>query len=250
MEIHVLASGSSGNCICIDDNDHLVIVDAGVSYKCLQQSLPQKDYKSISMFITHEHTDHIKGIKPIFNKLKPKVYASGGTVEILSDKGIDDESLYILQPDTSYDMGVFGVRAFGIEHDAVEPFGYRFEIGGKDVGIATDLGIATDYVLKSLEGSDTLILESNYEDDLLKACDYPEQTKKRIASRKGHLSNKDAMALAGALGARGLKRCFLGHVSENCNDYELLEKYAKYYNECYNIETSVLHKTKYKCYSL
>ncbi len=249
MDLHILASGSSGNCICIDYDDNLVIIDAGISYTKLNKSLSQKDYKSINLFVTHEHHDHISGLLPIYNKLQPNVYASGKTADILYGKGINSEKLFILEQDTTYDMGTFAVAPFLVEHDAVEPFAYKFDIGGNVVSVVTDIGIATDYVYKSLEGTDIIVLESNYEDELLKASFYPEYTKRRIASRTGHLSNKDAMQLAASLSANGLKKCFLAHISENCNDYDLLDRYAKSYNECYEIDAKVLRQKEYSCYS-
>ena len=128
-------------------------------------------------------------------------------------------------------------------HDALDPFGFKFEFDDKVVSIATDFGIVTDEIFKAIEDTHILTVESNYEDDLLKKNrKYPEYLKKRILSKKGHLSNKDAFYLIGELSKCRLQRCFLGHVSENNNNYDILEKYADACLNIHNIEASVLRQ--------
>lgn len=245
MNLHAIASGSSGNCYCIDNGGHFIFIDAGASLSSVKKCIGSKKPSCADLFITHEHTDHISGIMPLISAYSPMVYASEKTAAVLASKGVDDERLYVLDADTVYDFDSFTVKPFNINHDAEEPFGYRFDFGGNIFSIATDFGAATDYVLKSLEGSDTVIIESNYEDDILKKNKkYPAYLKRRILSKNGHLSNKDAFFMLGEMKKSGLKRCFLAHVSENNNDYGLLQKYADACAECHHVEAAVLRQKR------
>lgn len=243
MKFHVIASGSSGNCSCLEHGGQYVFVDAGVPVSRVNAALGHLDGDaSVSLFITHEHTDHISGFFPFVNKYSPFVYASEKTADILVAKGADPDKMFVLDSDCFYNLGGFSVMPFRLMHDAAEPFGYRFDFGGKVVSFATDLGVVSDYVRRAIEGTEILLLESNYEDELLRKSSYPAVLKSRISGSRGHLSNKDALRLVGEMSACGLKRCFLAHVSENSNDYELLGRYAKTCEDCYRVETEVIRQ--------
>ncbi len=244
MNLHVIASGSSGNCYMINNNGHYIFIDAGATLTAIKKSLDNiKIAEKVSLFVTHEHNDHISGIMPLIKSFSPKIYSSYGTASYLEHKGVPCESIYTINDSCIYDMGDFTVTPFKIFHDAAEPFGYKFDFGNTVISFATDLGIVTDDLYKTVEGSTVLLLESNYEDELLKENKkYPEYLKQRIRSKYGHLSNKDAFQFAGELSKNKLKNCFLGHVSENNNSYELLEKYADAYLNTFNIETKVLRQ--------
>lgn len=247
MELHILASGSSGNCSCIEHNGKYIFIDAGMPVSGIKKMLGVATLvsKDISIFITHEHFDHISGLLPLTRAFPAKVYASEKTTEILSSLGVADDNLFVLDAGVYHDFGDFAVTPFNLTHDAVEPFGYKFDIGGKIFSIATDFGAVSEYLMKSLEGTEIIMLESNYEDDILKKCGYPAVLKSRISSIRGHLSNKDAFRMVGALSESGLKRCFFAHVSENSNDYELLDRYAKNCKDCYTVETVALRQGNY-----
>ncbi len=242
MELHVIASGSSGNCYMINHNGHYIFIDAGATITAINKALNNiKASKGVSLFITHEHHDHISGLFPLVKSFSPKVYSSLGTAYHLEEKGVPSDNIYTLNSRCIYDMEDFTVTPFDILHDAEEPFGYKFNFGGHIISIATDLGIVTDNLYKTLEDTNTLILESNYEDDLLNHNKkYPEYLKKRIRSKYGHLSNKEAFHFAGELSKNKLKSCLLGHISENNNNYDLLEKYADAYLNTFGINTKVL----------
>lgn len=243
MNLHIIASGSSGNCSCVEYGSKYIFIDAGVPVSRVRGVLGELNKDSdISLFITHEHSDHISGFIPFVNKYSPKVYASEKTADILMAKGANPDKLFVLDADSNYDMGDYSVLPFRVAHDAVEPFGYKFDFGEKIISFATDLGIVSDYIRRSVEGSSVMLLESNYEDRLLKTSRYPSYLKSRIAGTKGHLSNKDAYKFIGEMSGCGLKRCFLAHVSENCNDYDLLDKYAKSCVDFYHVETEVIRQ--------
>ena len=254
MNFNVIASGSSGNCYCIENDGHFIFVDAGATLTSIRKGLenrkPDKE-KGASRFITHEHTDHISGILPLISCYNPKIYTSKGTAGILAAKGVDPEIIYTIDANITYEFADFTVMPFRTMHDASEPFGFKFEFGNKILSIATDFGIVTDELYKAIENTQILTVESNYEDDLLKKNrKYPEYIKRRILSKEGHLSNKDAFYLIGELSKQRLKRCFLGHVSENNNNYDILEKYADACLNVHNIETSVLRQKKSKLFNI
>lgn len=247
MNLHILASGSSGNCSCLEHNGRYIFIDAGIPFSKIKGPLGNigESGKDISIFITHEHHDHISGLIPFVRALSPNVYTSGRTADILACAGLDQEKLFVLDSGVCYDFHDFAVTPFDLTHDAAEPFGYKFDIGGTIFSIATDLGAVSEYLLKALEGTQTIMLESNYEDEILKHCSYPAVLKSRIASIWGHLSNKDAFNAVGELSKSGLSKCFFSHVSENGNSYDVLDRYAKNCKECYMVEASAVRRGSY-----
>lgn len=243
LKFTCVASGSSGNCYYLENGEHIVFVDVGVPFKTIAANADIESFegKQIHLFITHEHTDHIAGIKPFINKFSPRVYTSEGTAKAIGAK-VDTSLFFVLEAGCEYDLGGFSAIPFGISHDSAEPFGYRFGFGEKVVTFATDLGTATADVEKFLCCSDLLVLESNYEPEMLANGPYPKYLQARISSHKGHLSNRDAMKLISSICDTGIGRILLAHVSDENNCYDLLEKYAKFYREKYCIHTEVLRR--------
>ncbi|MCD8553931.1 MBL fold metallo-hydrolase [Seleniivibrio sp.] len=244
MTFNCVSSGSSGNCYFLELDDRVVFVDCGVTMKSITAAIDTTRFqgKEIQLFITHEHHDHVSGLKPFINRFSPKIFASEGTASALYGTVGATSHIYVLDGGCEYDIGGLSVIPFDINHDSNEPFGYRFSFMEKVVTFATDLGIVSKEVEKFLCCTDLLVLESNYEPKLLEQGKYPAYLKRRIASQKGHLSNKDAVKLLSTLCDTGLGKVFLAHVSEENNDYELLENYAKYCRKNFNIETGVLRK--------
>lgn len=242
MTFNCVSSGSSGNCYFLELADRVVFVDCGVPMKSIMSAVDITRFqgKEIQLFITHEHHDHVSGLKPFINRFSPKIFASEGTASALY--GTLGQHIYVLDGGFEYDLGGLSVIPFDINHDSSEPLGFRFSFEEKVVTFATDLGIVSKEVEKFLCCTDVLVLESNYEPKLLEAGKYPSYLKKRIASQKGHLSNKDAVKILSTICDTGLGKVFLAHVSEENNDYELLENYAKYCRKNFNIDTSVLRK--------
>ena len=233
-----VSSGSSGNCFFIETDNFAVFIDVGVPLKSILSVADEKRLmnKELHLFITHEHHDHISGIKPFVNRFAPSIYT-------IIDNSVGHLShIYVLKDEVEYDIGGFSVIPFSISHDCAEPFGYRFNIGDKVITFATDLGVVTKQVEQYLCSCDVLILESNYEPELLKDCSYPAYLKKRIAGHKGHLSNRDAMKILGSVSPTGIRKVYLAHVSEESNSYDVLEKYASFCRKNYCEETYVLKK--------
>lgn len=244
INFNCVSSGSSGNCYFLETADKAVFVDVGVPLKSILSvaDVNRLTGKEIHLFITHEHNDHISGLKPFVNRFSPKIYSSEGTAHALHKAVGHLSHVYVLEGGGEYEIDGFSVIPFRISHDSAEPFGYRFRFGDKVITFATDLGIVTKEVEKFLWCADILVLESNYEPKLLKDGKYPAYLKQRIASHKGHLSNSDAMKVLGSLCSSGIGRVYLAHVSEENNDYALLENYAQFCRKNYKLDTYVLKR--------
>ena len=189
MRLCSIASGSSGNCIYVgSDNTHL-LVDVGISGKRVEQGLNSleltgKDIDGI--LITHEHSDHIKGLGVIARKHQIPVYATEGTVEALSHMNLGKmpEGIFReIHEDEPFEINDLTVNPFTIPHDAAQPVGYRVECGEHSVGIATDLGKYNEYIVGNLQNLDALLLEANHDIRMLQVGKYPYYLKPRSQPR-------------------------------------------------------------------
>ena len=223
MEIHILASGSDGNCYVIRSGEHTIMLDQGMTYKHL---IEQMNVNGIMpeeiecILVTHEHTDHVKGVGTAARKFKCPVFSTMGTYLSASnhlgkvnhkpiDKGIE------------FSIGDIDILPIPTRHDATDPVCYRFKTGDKCAFIATDTGSINTEIRQAIRESDFIILESNYDPEKLRNNPlYPEYLKRRIASEdSGHLSNfqcGDAL-----MSARPGQRVFLGHLSKKNNNPDL-----------------------------
>jgi len=228
MEIRFspLFSGSSGNATYVGCDDAHILVDAGMSGTRVSQELVLVGIdpgKLNAILVTHEHADHIKGIGILSRKYDLPVFATEGTWEAMYDKigTVAEKNRVILEPEQDFFIGSIDITPFSIPHDAAQPVGYTFETNGAKLAIATDIGCVRDGWLNHVIGSDAVILESNYDVDMLKAGRYPYELKKRIMSRHGHLSNDDAGFVAVELARNGTQQIILGHLSKENNFPEL-----------------------------
>lgn len=228
MEIRFspLFSGSSGNATYVGCDDAHILVDAGLSGSRVTHELQRVgvDPAGLSaILVTHEHSDHIKGIGILSRKYDLPIYATEGTWEGMRDKigVIPEKNRVIFEPEQDFFIGSMDITPFSTPHDAAQSVGYAFEINGAKLSIATDIGCIRDGWLKHVIGSDAVILESNYDSDMLKAGPYPYDLKKRIMSHRGHLSNDDAGIVSVELIRHGTKQIILGHLSKENNFPEL-----------------------------
>lgn len=220
--IYPLFSSSSGNSHFVGTDEAGILVDTGVSCKricqaLLQNGIPKEAVKAI--FITHDHSDHISGLK-VFTKCRPiPVIATQGTLEFLLEHDhVDPRCKLIAIEDNEITGFGFGVKAFKTPHDAVSSVGYRIRTpDNKIISICTDLGHITDQIDQNLLGSDLVLLESNYDEHMLKNGPYPFMLKKRIASDYGHLSNTDSAREVRRLLENGTKSIILAHLSRENN---------------------------------
>ncbi len=217
-----LFSSSSGNSIYIGSGDDSILVDVGMSAKqieCRLRCIGENPGDIKNIFITHEHSDHIKGLKTFAKKFKSRVYMTQGTYDALSKTDVLDavEDCRIIGAE-GVDIGSMHIKSFAISHDCVEPCGYTVELlNGRKLAIATDLGIMTDTVFNAISGSDLVMLESNHDVNMLQSGPYPYILKRRILGVKGHLSNDACAETLVKLINTGTTRFVLGHLSTHNN---------------------------------
>ena len=232
IKLCTLASGSSGNCTFIINNDTGLLVDAGISYKSIFQSLKSIDIctsKIKALLITHEHSDHIRCAGVVSRKLNIPIYANEKTWDaIYSSLGkVSLENIKIFETGTEFEIENIKIKSFNIPHDAIEPVGFAFQMESIKIGLATDLGEFTQEAEESLKGSDFVLLESNHDIEMLKAGRYPYFLKRRILSEYGHLSNMAAGHAACELVNSGISTIMLGHLSKENNFPELAYETVK-----------------------
>lgn len=224
--ISALASGSKGNSILVDGPEGSLLVDAGLSAREILRRLAlvgAPPERLTGILVTHDHSDHLRGVRVLARRLGLTVYATAGT---LRAAGLDDSAdTRLVRSGEGFNLAGFDIRPFSLPHDAVDPVGYLLEMDGVRIGIATDLGCATALVKRRLSGCAALVLESNYDDSMLLEGPYPWFLKQRIRSRKGHLSNEASSQVLGELLHTGLQRVVLAHLSEvnNCPEAALGE---------------------------
>jgi phosphoribosyl 1,2-cyclic phosphodiesterase len=222
LKVSVLASSSSGNVTYIETPEHRVLVDAGMSGKKIKESLESigKDINTIdSLFVTHEHSDHIKGVGILARRYDLNVYANEKTWAAMMPKigKVPEEQINIFQHNQVMSLDDLDVESFAVSHDAADPQFYKFHHNGKDFVILTDTGYVSDRVEQTIKNADGYLFECNHDIEMLRNGFYPWPLKQRILSEKGHLSNEDgANALMGVMGDR-TKQIYLGHLSPENN---------------------------------
>ncbi len=224
-----LFSGSSGNCLYIGTSTAGILIDAGVSARRIEQALTAReiDFKTIrAVFVTHEHSDHIAGLRVLQKHLHIPIYASAGTCEGIAEAAAYDSVCLAITD--AIELDEFLVTPFKTSHDSRESTGFRVALrDGRSVGIATDLGMMTAAVRGQLHGCDLIHIESNHDVRMLENGPYPYILKRRILSATGHLSNEACAAELPNLIRHGTTRVFLGHLSRENNLPTLAEATAE-----------------------
>lgn len=216
-----LYSSSSGNCTLLSDGDTNILIDAGVSASKICDSLHKVGVDPCeidAVLVTHEHSDHIAGLKVLCKKYHTAVYANSATMEhIICAASLPSGCARIISAGTPFAIRSMQVRAFATPHDSAASVGYIIEAEGKKYGVATDTGTITKSMLSSLALCEAVLIESNHDEQMLRSGPYPYPLKKRILSDSGHLSNDKCAWLATQLAIWGTKRIALGHLSEHNN---------------------------------
>ncbi|HJV17262.1 MAG TPA: MBL fold metallo-hydrolase [Bacillales bacterium] len=228
MSLHfsVLASGSTGNAVYIEDGQHSFLVDAGLSGKQME-ALFQKIDRDISklsgVFVTHEHSDHIKGIGVIARKHKLPIYANEKTWKAMDGLvgEIPTEQKFIFNMESVQSFGSTDVESFGVSHDAVEPMFYVFHHSGKKLVLITDTGYVSDRMKGIISNADAYVFESNHDVQMLRMGKYPWSVKRRILSDVGHVCNEDAAIAMSDVAGELTKKFYLAHLSLDNNMKEL-----------------------------
>lgn len=216
-----LFSGSTGNSTYIGTKNGAVLVDAGASMKRIMEALEQvggSAYELKAIAVTHQHIDHITGLRPLLNKLKIPLIANEKTIDALSAANKIPAGTSVIAIDDTTEVDGIIINRFATSHDCDGSSGYSFILPDqKKFTLCTDLGIVTDVVRNALNGSDLVLLESNHDVEMLKRGPYPPELKIRIMSDKGHISNNVCAAELVTLLKNGTKRFILGHLSQNNN---------------------------------
>ncbi len=228
MNLCSIASGSSGNCIYVGNDDTHIIIDAGISGKRVEKGLNEIGLKTSEMdgiLVTHEHADHIGGLGVLARRYGIPIYATEGTIRAImrcSTIGEIPEGLFRkIEEDNTFAVGDITVNPIKVSHDAAQPVAYRFFHKDASVAVMTDLGIYNDYIVDSLTGCNAILLEANHDINMLQVGRYPYPLKQRILGERGHLSNVSSGRLLCRLLHDNLKGIVLGHLSAENNLAEL-----------------------------
>ncbi|MBE6672334.1 MAG: MBL fold metallo-hydrolase [Ruminococcaceae bacterium] len=220
-EFYTLFSGSSGNSVFIRHGEDAILVDAGKNAKAVEGALAAlgSGLRAVkAIFVTHEHSDHVAALPVISRRYGIPIHLLSETaleMKELPESAVLHEGLFTEQ------VGSIRVDAFYTPHDSARSVGYVVSCGCHRFGIATDMGVITKNVVEALAGCDCAMIESNYDEEMLANGPYPACLKARIASSRGHLSNKNGALLAAILAHAGTERIVLGHLSAENNDPEI-----------------------------
>ena len=224
-----LYSGSSGNSLFVETENTKLLIDAGVSSKKIETALTnlEVDPSTIDgILITHEHSDHIQGLGTFAKKFDLPVYVNQKTLDAMpkQKEKIAEKNIKNIRIEEKFEIEDLKIKPFAIPHDAANPCGFNIIKDDKKISIATDIGHMTNGILKNLEDSIFVLLESNYDPEVLKFSRYPYILKSRIAGPNGHLPNDMAGKTIAHLLQSGLKQATLGHLSKESNFPELAYK--------------------------
>ena len=226
MRFSVLASGSTGNAIYIENDEHSFLVDAGLTGKKMDQLFAEidRDIKKLSgILVTHEHSDHIKGVGILARKYKIPVFANAKTWDAMdSHLGVLPTDLkFQFDMETVKTFGSLDIQSFAVSHDAADPMFYTFNEGDRKLVVITDTGYVSDRMKGHIAAADAYVFESNHDVGMLQMGKYPWSIKRRILSDVGHVSNEDAAVAMSEVVAEKQTQIYLSHLSKDNNMKEL-----------------------------
>lgn len=231
LKICILASGSAGNSIHVASDTTDILIDAGLSGRQIKARLGTigKKVENVdAVLISHEHSDHIRGLRFIDKKTSIPVYLNSATSRAVKDRGFPLSRGRIFTNNSPFTLGDIRVTPFSVMHDASDPVGFAVSAGEVKISIATDLGHATHLVKDMLRGSHAIVIEANHDPRLLRDHPRPWALKQRIKSRQGHLSNESAASLIEEVATEKLQAVFLAHISSDCNRPQIgIEKISR-----------------------
>lgn len=221
-----LSSGSKGNCYFLQSERSKLLIDAGLSLRQLEARLyliGVAPNEIDAVIISHEHIDHVRGAANFSHKFGTKIYINYPTLKAAANM---DRASKIIEfgAGEEFTINDLNINPFSISHDAVDPVAFSITADNKKVGIATDLGVATNLVKTNLQGCDLLLIESNHDYDMLINGPYPWAIKQRILGRQGHLSNKDTLELISNVICEKTSFVMLAHISETNNNEDKVRK--------------------------
>jgi phosphoribosyl 1,2-cyclic phosphodiesterase len=225
LEIASLNSGSNGNCYYVGNQREAILIDAGISSRETDRRLRRLGLNPArlkAVFITHEHSDHIRGLRSLIKKYKLTIYVTSKTLEFGRLK-IKNEYLRHFKPYVPVSVGSLNVVGFPTFHDACDPHSFVVSCNNVNVGIFTDIGLPCKNLIHHFKQCHAAFLESNYDDHMLEHGTYPLALKNRIRGGRGHLSNKQALQLFLEYRSPYMSHLLLSHLSENNNRPEIVE---------------------------
>ncbi|RYF87194.1 MAG: MBL fold metallo-hydrolase [Chitinophagaceae bacterium] len=226
LQIASLNSGSNGNAYYVGNQTDAVLVDAGLSCKELEsrmQAIGLSMHKVKALFISHEHTDHVKGVNVLAKKYALPVYISKGTYDN-SRLRLHASQLQWLKEDATTNISGLNIKAFSKKHDAREPYSFTIEYNNITVGVFTDIGIACENLIHHFKQCHAAFLESNYDEAMLESGRYPWVLKQRIRGGYGHLSNKQALDVFINHRPEFMSHLLLSHLSKDNNCPKLVQQ--------------------------
>ena len=222
MRLASLGSGSKGNATLVQLGDQLFLVDCGFSARQVATRLARLDLAPgdiTALLVTHEHSDHMRGVQTLSHKFNIPVYASHGTLKAMDFPFAANS----FDSHESFAVGNVQVVPVAVPHDAREPTQFVFVHDGVKVGVLSDLGHVTPHVIASYQDCDLLLMESNHDLEMLRSGRYPPYLQRRVGGLHGHLNNQQAVELLEAIGHSG-SRVVIGHISGANNDLEIIEQ--------------------------
>ncbi|MCU4176587.1 MBL fold metallo-hydrolase [Carboxylicivirga sp. N1Y90] len=237
VEICALASGSNGNCYYVGNEDEAVLIDVGISRRQVLKRMKEVKLninKVKAIFISHEHADHIRGLRVLSDMNEIDAYLTKATFSKTRNDN-QPKRIGIFKAGDIITVGNIKVHSFAKKHDAIDPTSFRVEIDGVNVGVLTDLGTADTIVKQQVKQCHALFLESNYDERLLEEGPYPIYLKNRVKSDRGHLSNDQAVKLVDSLKDTPLETILLSHISADNNQVEIAMKSFQMVSDRYKI---------------
>ena len=221
------ASGSSGNCYFVGKQDEGVLVDVGINATQIVKTLNQNDLPLSSIkaiLITHDHIDHVKGLEVLTKHAPIPIYAHSDCLQGLAEgkatKAVDNQLFHEIEPLQPFEICGISIEAFPVMHDGRGAVGYHFNYEGRTLTIATDIGMLDKVVKEQIRRAENIVIEANYDVEMLKKGSYPYLLKQRIAGPFGHLSNKESAQFIAEIYHPEIKNIMLCHLSENNNTPE------------------------------
>ncbi|NDW11557.1 MBL fold metallo-hydrolase [Bacteroides sp. 214] len=230
-----LASGSSGNCYYLGYGKHGILIDAGIGVRTIKKRLKDVNIAMesiLGVLVTHDHADHIKSVGNLGEKLHIPIYTTAHIHEGINKSYCVTEKLYscvrYIKKEEPTQIAAFNITAFEVPHDGTDNVGYYIEVGGKNFSFLTDLGEITPLAAHYINKAHYLILEANYDDEMLRMGTYPEYLKQRITGSNGHLSNNATADFLAENINEHLQHIWLCHLSKDNNHPELAYKTVEY----------------------
>jgi len=226
MRFSVLASGSTGNAVYVENDEHAFLVDVGLSGKKMEELFAKidREMKNLTgLLVTHEHSDHIKGLGIIARKYKVPIYANEKTWQamdgLIGDIPTDLRFQFDMEQTKSF--GSLSIESFAVSHDAADPMFYVFHENERKLAVITDTGYVSDRMKGIIRGADSFVFESNHDVGMLQMGKYPWNIKRRILSDVGHVSNEDAAVAMSEVVFEKPTQIYLSHLSKDNNMKEL-----------------------------